>query len=56
MLVLCVTSTLYYAVTLPFGCVTGELGIGIVEIVESFITIVPPIWVLVRGRGVHAVA
>ncbi len=55
-LVFCVTSTLYYAVFLPFGCVTGELGIGTVEIVETFITIVPPIWILIRRRGVHAVA
>jgi hypothetical protein len=54
MLVFCVTATLYYTVAIPFGCVTGELYVASVEVAESFITIIPPIWLLIRRIGAPA--
>ena len=51
MLVYCVTATLYYALTLPLGCPKGELWVGISEILETIVTIVPPTLVLARRRS-----
>jgi hypothetical protein len=56
MLVYCVTATLYYTLTLLLNCVTGELYVSIAEVTEAFVTIVPPIWIMVRQIGAHAAA
>jgi hypothetical protein len=45
-----VSAVLYYALVLPFSCLTSQVTIAVADLVEAAITVFPPLVVLLRRR------